>query len=176
MDILGDKPVQLSGRAHVVPVGDVDTDMIFHNKHLHITKPEQMGQFIFGNLSGWETFPKRVQAGDILIVGHNFGCGSSRQQAVDGLIGLGISAIIGESFGAIYKRNAINAGLPLIECPTILSSGISQEDLIIVDLLDGSIHKANGDWIINGKPLSKVQMDIYQAGGLMQLAQKTKQT
>lgn len=163
------KPLIISGRVRVVPVADVDTDMIFHNRHLHITEPFKMKQHIFGNLTGWEQFPNETQSGDILIVGHNFGCGSSRQQAVDGFIALGIAMIAGESFGAIYKRNCINAGWPLIECPAIIASGIQDLDEISIDLETGTIAKSDGTIVAQGKPLSQVQRDIYFAEGLFQL-------
>ncbi|MFH0765642.1 MAG: hypothetical protein V2A61_04390 [Calditrichota bacterium] len=121
--MLKEKPMRLQGNLRIVNVPDVDTDMIFHNRHLHITDPKAMAPLMFGNLKGYEDFPGRVRPGDILVVGHNFGCGSSRQQAVDGFIALGIAAVVGRSFGAIYKRNAINAGLPLID--TNVQSNVS---------------------------------------------------
>lgn len=153
----------------MVPTCDVDTDMIFHNKHLHIVNPVEMGKFIFGNLKGYESFPASVQTGDILIVGHNFGAGSSRQQAVDGFIALGVQAVIGKSFGAIYKRNAINAGWPLIECETILEAGLREGDLIEVDLEKGIISDLRAGSTVVGKPMTQVQLEIYQAGGLLHL-------
>ncbi|MCF7811811.1 3-isopropylmalate dehydratase [bacterium] len=164
-----DKPLILKGRIRVVPVANVDTDMIFHNRHLHITEPEEMAPHIFGNLQGWENFPKEAEKGDILIVGHNFGCGSSRQQAVDGFIALGVAAIIGVSFGAIYKRNTINAGLPLIECTDILGSGIQDLDEIELNLETGTIKGIDSKILINGRPFTDVQKDIYYAGGLLNL-------
>ena len=163
-------PMLLKGKCYLVPEPDVDTDMIFHNRHLHITDPGEMGQWIFGNLTGHEEFPNQVKPGDILVVGHNFGCGSSRQQAVDGFKALGISAIIGDSFGAIYKRNAINAGLPLIECPGFVESGLQNGEEIELDLESGRISGKSSGTVIGGKPLSRVQKDIYLAGGLMDLA------
>jgi len=164
-----DKPLILKGRVRVVPVANVDTDMIFHNKHLHITEPDEMAPLIFGNLDGWKNFPDEAKDGDILIVGHNFGCGSSRQQAVDGFIALGVDAIIGVSFGAIYKRNAINAGLPLVECHDILESGVQDLDEIELDLETGTIKRADGTILTKGKPFSDVQRDIYYSEGLLKL-------
>lgn len=167
-------PGVLIGTARVIPDSDVDTDMIFHNRHLHLTDPKEMAKFIFGNLPGREDFPRIVRPGDILVVGHNFGCGSSRQQAVDGLVALGIAAIVGESFGAIYKRNAINAGLPLLECPGILASGIHDGKTVRVNLQTGEIADEAGAQLAQAKPLTQVQWDIYSAGGLLELA-KTAQ-
>ena len=96
---------------------DIDTDMIFHNRYLHITDVDQMGQYALDNLEGWEDFSQKAQPGDIIITGKNFGAGSSRQQAVDCFRALGLSAVIAESFGAIYKRNAINSGFPIVALP-----------------------------------------------------------
>ncbi len=163
------KPRILYGRIRYVPVENVDTDMIFHNRYLHITDPAEMGQYIFDNLPGYTEFPDLTEQGDILVVGHNFGCGSSRQQAVDGFISLGVAAIIGESFGAIYKRNAINAGWTLIESTGILKSGLKEGDNVSLNLETGEIENEDGSIKVIGKPFTKVQMDIYQAGGLLKM-------
>ncbi len=148
-------------------IDDIDTDMIFHNRYLAITEMEKMGQYSLDNLPGWEDFPKKVEKGDILVVGKNFGSGSSRQQAVDCFRALGMIAIVGESFGAIYKRNVINVGFPLVSCDGIASSGkVQTGDTIEIDLANGKIMNHTRSIEIQGKPLSKVQMDIYQSGDL----------
>jgi len=160
------KPTKFTGKAWVVDVPDVDTDMIFHNSHLAITEIEKMGPHTFGNLPGWEDFPQKAKPGDILITGHNFGCGSSRQQAVDCFAALGISAIAGESFGAIYFRNAVNSGMPIVTAPGLLSCGIETGDEIIVDL-EKSIIECPAKFIVyQTQPFSQVQIDVYQAGDL----------
>jgi len=175
-----DKPIVLRGRALTIrdaegrPIDDIDTDMIFHNSHLHITRLEEMGPHSFGNLPGWKDFPQRVQPGDILVVGKNFGAGSSRQQAVDCFQALGVAAVVGESFGAIYKRNAINSGWPLLICPGILSEPgwVNLGDEVEIDLGQARIHNlANGKDLPACEPFSRVQMDIYQAGSLFAFAQ-----
>ncbi|MFX1505335.1 MAG: 3-isopropylmalate dehydratase [Promethearchaeota archaeon] len=167
------KPTILEGKAIVIKdstgkaIDDIDTDMIFHNKHLHITDIDEMGQYAFGNLQGWEAFSKNARSGDILVVGKNFGAGSSRQQAVDCFRALGIQMIIGESFGAIYKRNAINSGMPLMTAPEIMNEDIKSSDKIQVNLKTGEIvNITNNQSLKTGLPLSKVQLDIYQAGTL----------
>jgi 3-isopropylmalate/(R)-2-methylmalate dehydratase small subunit len=162
------KPTQFKSRIWLVDKDNIDTDMIFHNKHLHITQLEEMAPFTFGNLEGWEEFPKKAQDGDLLIVGDNFGAGSSRQQAVDCFTALGIPLIIGESFGAIYKRNAINAGMALLEAPRIKTSGLVSGDEIEVNLETGEIKCDARGITLKAKPFSQVQMDIYQAGGLFE--------
>ena len=171
------KPRVIKGRIWLVKdengkrIDNIDTDMIFHNRYLYITDMKEMGKYAFSNLPGWEDFPKKAKPGDILIVGRNFGSGSSRQQAVDCFIALGISAIVGESFGAIYKRNVINSGLPLIEAPGIFESGLKSGDVIEINLETGEIFK-DGELIFKAKPMSKVALDIYDAGGIFEYGKK----
>ena len=160
------KPTILTGRAWVVDVPDVDTDMIFHNSHLAITDIEKMGPLAFGNLQGWEDFPKKAQKGDILILGHNFGCGSSRQQAVDCFTALGISVLAGESFGAIYFRNAVNSGMPILTSEGITKSGIENGDKVEIELDKAVLTCKEKGITVQLKAFSQVQMDIYQAGDL----------
>src|SRR5512136_2169351 len=119
-----EKPSKISGRVLIVPRNNIDTDMIFHNAHLAITDIAQMGPHTFTSLEGFKDFPKKAKPGDILISGGNFGCGSSRQQAVDCFTSLGVRLIVAESLGAIYKRNAINSGLPILTFPGILEAGL----------------------------------------------------
>jgi 3-isopropylmalate/(R)-2-methylmalate dehydratase small subunit len=165
------KPIAIKGRIWVIQnavgkrIDDIDTDMIFHNKYLHITDKTEMGQYTFDNLDGWRDFSKKAAKGDILIVGKNFGCGSSRQQAVDCFMALGIKALIGESFGAIYKRNAINSGMPLLECIGVFDAGLISGDVVKIHFETGVISKGNKT-IINAKPLTQIQLDIYHAGNL----------
>jgi 3-isopropylmalate/(R)-2-methylmalate dehydratase small subunit len=146
---------------------DIDTDMIFHNRYLAITEVAKMGQYALDNLKGWEDFAKKAQPGDIVLTGKNFGAGSSRQQAVDCFRALGIGAIVAESYGAIYKRNAINSGFPIISLPdlTRIHEQFKTGDQLEVDLGTGRLI-LNGQDTFQGEPFSKVQMDIYQAGDL----------
>jgi 3-isopropylmalate/(R)-2-methylmalate dehydratase large subunit len=158
------KPTVLKGRVWLVNEPNIDTDMIFHNRHLAVTDPAEMGQYAFGNLPGWEDFPGKVQQGDLVITGPNFGCGSSRQQAVDCFSTLGVSALIAPSYGAIYERNAINAGLPVVVAD-LLNSGLENGTEVELDLETGIITWNSGEG--KADPFSKVQMDIYQRGGLL---------
>jgi 3-isopropylmalate/(R)-2-methylmalate dehydratase small subunit len=146
---------------------DIDTDMIFHNQYLHITDVEEMGQYTLDNLSGWEDFAEKAQPGDVIMAGKNFGAGSSRQQAVDCFRALGIGTIVAESFGAIYKRNAINSGLPIVAFPglTELTDEFETGDQLQVDLESGELTLEGGQ-AFPAEPFSQVQMDIYQAGDL----------
>jgi len=162
----GEKPTVVKGRAWVIPMDDIDTDMIFHNRYLQITDPEQMGQYIFDNLKGYEDFAKKCQPGDIVITGKNFGAGSSRQQAVDGFKTLGVQAIIAESFGAIYERNAINAAMPILTYKDLKSAGVENGDEIEVNFHTGELKNLSKELSCKIEPFSEVQMEIYQNGGL----------
>ncbi|MCK4828679.1 3-isopropylmalate dehydratase large subunit [bacterium] len=160
------KPVKLKGRVWVIPVNNIDTDMIFHNRYLSITDIAQMGQHTMDNLKGWEDFSQKASQGDIIITGSNFGAGSSRQQAVDCFKSLGIQAIIAQSFGAIYERNAINAGLPVITCD-LVNSGITDGEQISLNLKSGTTVRVKTGEEFQASPFSSIQMEIYEKGGLL---------
>jgi 3-isopropylmalate/(R)-2-methylmalate dehydratase large subunit len=156
----------VEGRAWVIPKDNIDTDMIYHNRHLTVTNMAEMGQYTFGNLKGFEGFAREARQGDIVIVGKNFGCGSSRQQAVDCFKALGINVIIAESFGAIYERNAINSGMPILIAEGITKK-IHHHDKVSVDFTTGVIKDITQGKTYQGKPFSPVQKDIYLRGGLL---------
>jgi len=156
----------VKGRAWVIKKDNIDTDMIFHNRYLSITDVDEMGQYTFDNLEGYETFAKKVQRGDIVVVGKNFGCGSSRQQAVDCFKSLGVSIIIAESFGAIYERNAINSAMPILIAWDITDL-VDDQDILSVDFTTGEIVDKTKNETFYAKPFSKSQLDIYKRGGLL---------
>jgi 3-isopropylmalate/(R)-2-methylmalate dehydratase large subunit len=159
-------PLKVEGRAWVIKKDNIDTDMIFHNRYLAITDISEMGQYTFDNLEGYKDFAKKAKPGDIVIVGKNFGCGSSRQQAVDCFKSLGINVIIAESFGAIYERNAINSAMPIMITENILSK-INDKDELVIDFKTGEIFDKTQNKKYMGKPFSKSQLEIYMRGGLL---------
>ena len=162
------KPTKIQGRVWVVHIDNVDTDMIYHNRYLTVTNIDEMGQYAFSNLEGWKDFPQNAKPGDILVIsGKNFGCGSSRQQAVDCFRVLGVGMIIAESFGSIYERNAINSGFPVIVAPDIQNLNLKNGDEVELDFLGGQIKNLSTEETIKAAPFSKVQIDIYQRGGLL---------
>ncbi len=163
-----DKPKVVEGRVWKIMIDNIDTDMIFHNKYLTITDINEMGKYCLDNLEGFEDFAKKAKPGDIVVTGKNFGAGSSRQQAVDCFKALGINAILAESFGAIYERNAINAGLPIL---TYKEGFVDELDLNAGDIIRVNFETGEVENLSNGKktkinPFSDVQMEIYQNGGL----------
>ncbi len=160
------RPLQLKGHAWFIDRDNIDTDMIFHNRYLTITDPKDMGKHTFDNLEGYTDFAGKAKKGDIIFTGRNFGAGSSRQQAVDCFVSLGIQAIVAGSFGAIYERNAINAGFPVITSENIPELELKDGDEIAINLESGDIlNLRNSKKIVTGK-FPEVQMGIYQNGGL----------
>jgi 3-isopropylmalate dehydratase small subunit len=161
------KPVEITGRAWFLREDNIDTDMIFHNRYLAVTDIREMGQYAFDNLEGYQDFAKKAKPGDIIVARKNFGSGSSRQQAVDCFISLGIGCLIAESFGAIYERNAINAAFPILTYKSIESLNLTEGDDIRVDFLSGKVTNLNNGSTIFLEPFSEVQMEIYKRGGLL---------
>lgn len=161
-----EKPTVLEGRVWIIEEDNIDTDMIFHNRYLAITNIEEMGQYTFDNLEGYEDFAKKAKAGDMVIAGKNFGSGSSRQQAVDCFSALGVQAILAQSFGAIYERNAINAAFPILRYASIEKLGLKTGDILKVDLEKGILTHVSTGATAEAEPFSDVQMEIYQNGGL----------
>jgi len=161
-----DKPTVVEGRVWLIKHDNIDTDMIFHNRYLAITNIDEMGQYTFDNLKGYEDFAKNAKSGDIVIVQKNFGSGSSRQQAVDCFKSLGISAILAESYGAIYERNAINAAFPIVTYKTLEGLDIKDGDKIRVNFETGEITNLKNNKTVNAESFSEVQMEIYKNGGL----------
>jgi homoaconitate hydratase family protein/3-isopropylmalate dehydratase small subunit len=165
--VLSAKPTVIQGRIWLISRDNVDTDMIFHNRHLAVTDFKEMGQYTFGNLKGFEDFAEKTVPGDIIVAGKNFGSGSSRQQAVDCFLSLGIQGIIAESFGSIYERNAINAAFPIITCKSIKELELINGDEIEIDLRSGKVVNKRNKKHATAEPFSDVQLEIYQNGGLL---------
>jgi len=161
-----EKSTVVEGRVWYIKEDNIDTDMIFHNRYLSITDMNEMGQYAFDNLKGYEDFAKKAHAGDIVIVKKNFGSGSSRQQAVDCFKALGVNAVLAESFGAIYERNAINAAFPIVTYTNINDLNIADGDTIRVDFKTGLITNIKNNVSVQAEPFSEVQLEIYQNGGL----------
>ena len=166
----------IKGRAWVLTdengalFNNIDTDMIFHNRYLHITEIDQMGQYALDNLKGWEDFATKAQPGDIVIAGGNFGCGSSRQQAVDCFRALGVSALVAPSFGAIYYRNCVNTGWPTLVAPEVTAEHVASGDELELDLAAGTWRNVTrGAQLPELKAVSDVQREIMAAGGLFKL-------
>jgi 3-isopropylmalate/(R)-2-methylmalate dehydratase large subunit len=165
--VMNKKDFIIEGRVWLIQKDNIDTDMIFHNRYLTVTDIKEMGRYTFDNLKGFEDFSKKAKQGDIVISGKNFGCGSSRQQAVDCFTSLGIQVIIAESFGAIYERNAINAAFPIITCKSLSKMNLKDGDKIKINLITGEIENLTDKIVYKAEPFSDVQFEVYQNGGLL---------
>jgi len=166
------KPTVLEGRVWAITdlsgklYDNIDTDQIYHNQWLAVADVAEMGKYAFGNLNGWEEFPSKAKPGDIIVAGVNFGAGSSRQHAVDCFRALGVRLIIAGSFGAIYKRNAINAGMPILTLPGVSADAFASGETVRVNVETGTLENMGRKTGFAGEPWSAVQLDIYQAGDL----------
>jgi len=139
---------------------NVDTDVIIPGKYLRTT---DMGVFAAHAMEGIDPgFSKKVQKGDIIVAGKNFGCGSSREQAPLALKHAGIACVVAESFARIFFRNAINVGLPIIEAIPDCNEG----DTIEIDLVEGTVN--TGDNTYPGSKLPDFLRDILADGGLVE--------
>ena len=163
----GERATIVRGRVWIIERDNIDTDMIFHNRYLAITETGEMGQYAFDNLEGYRDFAKMAQPGDIIVTGKNFGSGSSRQQAVDCFISLGIQAIIARSFGAIYERNAINAAFPVMTYNSFAEIDLKDKDIITVNLVTGDVTNERNGLRTTVNPFYDAQYEIYIKGGLL---------
>lgn len=163
------KPTVVEGNVWLIPKDDIDTDMIFHNRYLTITDIREMGQYALDNLKGFEDFSKKAKPGDIIITNKNFGAGSSRQQAVDCFLSLGISCILAESYGAIYERNAINAAMPVLtyDPARLREANLKNGDHIRVDFISGELTNLENHKTTTVNRFYDAQLKIYTNGGLL---------
>jgi len=155
-------------KGNVFKYGDnVNTDVIFPGKYTYtVTERKEMAKHSLEDLD--PEFVKKVKVGDIIVAGKNFGCGSSREQAVICLKEVGISVIIAKTFARIYFRNCINEGLPALVCSEIYEN-VESGDEIEVDLKSGKIITKNG--IFSFPPFSEKVQEILSAGGLVPYVQ-----
>ncbi|RLF31046.1 MAG: 3-isopropylmalate dehydratase [Thermoplasmata archaeon] len=143
---------------------DVNTDVIFPGRYLALTEPEEIAAHAMEDLD--PDFLKKLERGDIIVAGKNFGCGSSREQAAIALKYAGVGAIVAKSFARIFYRNAINQGIPVVECPEG-AEAIEDGDEIEIDLDRGVlVDKSTGE-TFNFKPLPEFIQNILSKGGLL---------
>ena len=144
---------------------NIDTDQIFPGAYLTLTDVKEMGRHAMEGVPGREDFAEKVNKGDIIVAGKNFGCGSSREQAPIAIKGSGISAVIAKSFARIFYRNAVNIGLPILECKD--ADRIEDGDILEIDLEKGIIKNLSTNKILEATPLTSLEFEIMKAGGLI---------
>jgi 3-isopropylmalate/(R)-2-methylmalate dehydratase small subunit len=157
-----------SVKGRVWLLGDnIDTDAIYPGKYLPIIVPQEMALHALEGID--PEFPKKLQPGDIIVAGSNFGCGSSREQAATCLKACGIAAIVAGSYSRIFFRNAINQGLPLVESKEARNS-IKEGDVINIDFARGRIVVPGGELAFH--PLPSFLTQILEDGGLIEYTKK----
>ena len=144
---------------------NVDTDVIIPARYLNTSDPAELAAHCMEDID--ETFVTRVQPGDVMIAGANFGCGSSREHAPLAIKAAGISCVIAESFARIFYRNAINIGLPILECPQA-ARAIIAGDSVRVDFSSGWIMDLSLGKSWQTEALPAFIQEIAAAGGLME--------
>ncbi len=160
--------IEIVGRVH--KLGDhVNTDLIIPATYLVTSDPIELGEHLLEGLD--PDYPKRIHEGDILLAGVNFGSGSSREHAALAIKGKGVSCVIASSFARIFFRNAINTGLPIIECPEAYE-GISDGALISVDLEKGIIRNTETGETFRAQPYPDFMREIVSSGGLVEFVRK----
>lgn len=153
----------LQGIAH--KYGDnVDTDVIMPARYITLSDPVELAAHAMEDID--RDFVGRVKQGDIMAAGENFGCGSSREHAPIGVKYAGIACIIAKSFARIFYRNAINTGLPILECPEA-ADGISMGDEVEVDLESGAIVNLTTGKTYRAAPFPPFIKRMIDAGGLL---------
>lgn len=149
----------------VFKYGDnVDTDVIIPARYLNSSDPAELAQHCMEDIDA--DFVKQVQAGDIIVADKNFGCGSSREHAPLAIKAAGVSCVIAETFARIFYRNAINIGLPIIECPAA-AKGISAGDEVEVDFDSGKITNKTKGTTYQGQAFPPFMQKIIDSGGLV---------
>ncbi|MCL2324780.1 MAG: 3-isopropylmalate dehydratase small subunit, partial [Actinomycetia bacterium] len=148
---------------------DVDTDVIIPARYLNSSDPRELASHCLEDLD--PEFARKVEAGDLIVAGENFGCGSSREHAPLAIKTAGVSIVIAKSFARIFYRNAINIGLPIMECPSAVD-GINSGDTVLVDADSGRIVNETTGESWQAEPFPPFIQDIIAHGGLIE---RTKQ-
>ena len=143
---------------------NVDTDVIIPARYLNTSVHSELAQHCMEDID--KDFVKNVKQGDIIVANKNFGCGSSREHAPIAIKASGISCVIASTFARIFYRNAINIGLPIVECPEAVA-GISSGDIVSIDFDTGVIINVTTGKTYQGEPYPKFMQNIIAKGGLI---------
>lgn len=148
---------------------DVDTDVIIPARYLNTTSESELASHCMEDIDG--EFIKKVQPGDIIVAGDNFGCGSSREHAPIAIKASGIKLVIAASFARIFYRNSINIGMPIWECPEAAAE-IAAGDEVRADLDEGTITDVTTGKTFKARPFPPFIQNIIEAGGLINSLKK----
>ncbi len=160
---------KITGRVVYKLSDDINTDKILAGRYLILTGDAELAEHCFeGHIADWND---KVKKGDILVAGENFGCGSSREHAPVSLKGSGIAAVIAESFGRIFYRNAIAVGLPVIQAPQI-SIKVEEGDILELEVDNGKITNTRTNEMILFDPFPDFIQAYIDEGGLSNYVRK----
>ena len=155
--------LKVKGTVHKYP-DNVDTDVIIPARYLNVSEPQYLASHCMEDID--PDFVKKVKAGDIMLGGYNFGCGSSREHAPIAIKASGISLVIAKSFARIFYRNAINTGLAILECPECVDE-TNAGDVVSADLDSGIIKNETTGKEYKVSPFPEFIQKIINAGGLL---------
>jgi 3-isopropylmalate/(R)-2-methylmalate dehydratase small subunit len=148
---------------------NVDTDAIIPACYLTVSTPEELARHCMEGMD--PGFASMVKQGDIIVGGENFGCGSSREHAPLAIKGAGVACVVAKSFARIFYRNAINIGLPILECPAAVN-GAGRGHQLEIDLEAGLVRNLSTGRVCQAKPYPPFMMVIINAGGLVPYTQQ----
>ena len=155
----------MKAQGHVCKYGDhVDTDVIIPARYLNATEGAELAKHCMEDID--KDFVKNVKPGDIIVANKNFGCGSSREHAPLAIKCAGVSCVIAETFARIFYRNAINIGMPIIECPEA-AKAIEAGDEVEIDFDSGVITNKTKNQTYQGQAFPPFMQKIIAAGGLV---------
>jgi 3-isopropylmalate/(R)-2-methylmalate dehydratase small subunit len=148
---------------------NVDTDQIYPGRFVELTDVEDVAKHAMEGAD--PNLVKKFQKDDIIVASTNFGCGSSREHAAITLKAIGVGAVLAESFGRIFYRNAINVGVPVLVCPGI-GEQVKNGDVLTVDIRSGKIINETTGQIAQAQPMSDYVMNILASGGIKPMIKK----
>ena len=158
----------LKGKAHKYGA-DVDTDVIIPARYLNVSEPAELAKHCMEDID--KDFVNKVKRGDIIVATTNLGCGSSREHAPLAIKASGISCVIAKSFARIFFRNAINIGLPLLECEEAVDK-TGAGDILEVELSSGKIKNLTNGMTFTARPYPDFMAELISAGGLIEYTKK----
>lgn len=162
----------MKANGKVIKYGDnIDTDVIIPARYLNTTDHKELASHCMEDID--KEFVNKVKDGDIMVGGANFGCGSSREHAPIAIKAAGVSCVIAETFARIFYRNAINIGLPIIECPEA-AKGIEEGDQVEVDFDSGMIYNKTKGTEYKGQAFPEFMQKIISNGGLINYINNAK--
>ena len=150
---------------------NIDTDVIIPARYLNTSDPKELAMHCMEDID--TSFTVDVRAGDIIVADKNFGCGSSREHAPIAIKASGISCVIAKTFARIFYRNAINIGLPILECPEAVE-GIAAGDQVEVDFTKGIITNVTSGSVYTAQPFPEFMQKLIEANGLVEYVRENR--